>query len=186
MIKEIFSATIATLFMDHSFIKEKQMIHNEEVKPNLSKISIIGAEKKCIIHSAYRRILPDKTKPGPRHKGRFQQAGDYFIEMVKDNNKLIFYLYDKDGNAINNNSAEGSIQIFYEGKQRATEKLITESSDKFTVILKEYYLKCIVSFEAEGKIAKAKFKRKQKNTRTPGIKTPKPMPSNDNHGGHTH
>lgn len=184
MIKEIFAATIATLFMDHSFTKEKQMIHNKEVKSNLSKI--IDAEKRCTVHSAYKRILPDKTKPGPRHKGRFQQSGDFFIEMVKDNNKLIFYLYDKDGNALSNNNATGSIQIFYEGKQRATEKLIPEDNDKFTVILKEYYLKCIVSFETEGKIAEAKFKRKQKNTRTPGIKTPKPMPSNNNHGGHSH
>lgn len=126
----------------------------------------------------------------PLHGGQLKKAGDYFIEIVKSNGKLIFYIAKQNEDKPLVKEIYGFAEIKYE-ELTTKENLKMEDSLYFTVPLKkEYLVKVNLYIKIDGKDYKIKLKRDDiiravKTDRQ--YKIPKTTtPSKDNHGGHSH
>lgn len=95
------------------------------------------------------------------HGGIVKTAGNYHIEMVKDEENIRFYLLDGKENTIPNKDITGTAILQLDNQTTVTEKLTAEGDDHFIVQLKEpdKSFTCIVSFKVSGKTVSAKFEK---------------------------
>ncbi len=64
---------------------------------------------------------------GP-HEGTIEEADPYHIEIVADNNDLIFYLLDGDAKPIDMKNVTGNVKMLYENKKSKTIELMEMDS----------------------------------------------------------
>lgn len=117
------------------------------------------------------------------HGGVIQAAGDYFIEMVKADNKCTFYLLDANKTTMPNKNITGNLLIQFSDNTAVTADLSALGSDSFLVINDQINTStsCIITFKVNGKSLSTAFKY----AASP-YKLEKPHGHSHGEGGHTH
>lgn len=126
----------------------------------------------------------------PTRGGILKKAGKYFIEIVKGDQRILFYIINPIDEAFSVPSTHGYAEIKYED-MAVKENLKSVDSITFMVPLKkEYLLKGKLHVTIKDKEYIVRFKRNEiihRSKQERQYKIPKNnTPSRDNHGGHTH
>ena len=117
------------------------------------------------------------------HGGTIQAAGDYFVEMVKVDDKCTFYLLDANKNEISNKNITGNLFIKFSDNTSTTNDLSVIGNNGFLVVNDQLYTStsCTITFKVNGKSVSTTFKYAV----TP-FKLQKSHGHSHGEGGHTH
>jgi hypothetical protein len=125
----------------------------------------------------------------PKHGGVLKKAGKYFLEISKQEGRLLFYFTSIEGIPVNIDSISGIISLTYE-ESTSKENLKPGDDNYLEVPLKKEYLeKGEICLSQDGEIVTIKFKRNdimEVNKPIKVYKTPSTAPTNSGHSGHTH
>lgn len=102
------------------------------------------------------------------HGGMVKTAGEYHIEMVMSEGKMVFYLLDKNEKTLSNKEIVGTVTLQYEDKTSSTEKLMAMGTEQFMIDTKGKHVStCIVTLKVKGKTVSAKFDHKDMHPSSP-------------------
>lgn len=98
--------------------------------------------------------------PKTNHGGVIQKTGDYHIEMVKTETKILFYLLDANKKPLANKNVSGTVLFKYSDNTTSTATLITVGDDGFTAKNDKINKSTseVVTLKVNGKTITATFK----------------------------
>ncbi len=109
------------------------------------------------------------------HNGVIQNAGDYKIEMVETDSKILFYVLDNKGKTVSNKNVSGTAVFDFFNKTTATNPISLEAKNALAVEVPKanVYTYCTISAVVKGKTITAKFRNSK-------------VSESDIHHGHQH
>ncbi len=110
------------------------------------------------INQEFNSVVSEDSSKAP-HGGTLKIADTYFIELVLNDSKVVYYIYDLNIKPISNKGIKGKAIFQFQNKSTVTISLITQGLNGFSTGNRNLsnYTMCQAIFIKAGKVSKVEF-----------------------------